>query len=199
MHSITISTRLIALITIPLAVALAFWASDALGSSDTPDEVVLGDINCDGLVNERDALGALRHTLGFEVAQEDPCFEVGSVAAIPGPSGQPGPSGAPGPSGVPGPAGITLFANVTGDGTLEDGNATDVTRTFEGVYVVEFAQNVNHCAATANVGATEDGLFWPTAIAAVNVAPNANNVVRVGFQSSDAMGHDTDFHLIVVC
>jgi len=199
MLSIALSTRAVAIVTLAIALtaALALLASDAFGSADTPDQVVLGDINCDGLVDQIDALGALRYKLGFEVEQQQPCFDVGSVAAIPGPSGIPGPRG---------PAAISLFANVLADGSLLGGSATGAVRISAGRYTVTFDTDVSHCAPIANAGITGSlGTFGSLAVAKTfvgGVSFDANQV-SVTFHQPTAAGDpdpmDNDFHLIVAC
>ena len=86
MLTITISARAAALL-LAAAAFLTLYATDALGSGDVPQEVLQGDINCDGVVDFQDGLGALQYEAGLPVDQNEPCFAPGSVAAIPGPQG----------------------------------------------------------------------------------------------------------------
>jgi hypothetical protein len=113
MITITISARAAALL-LAAAALLTLYATDALGSGDVPDEVLQGDINCDGLVDFQDGLGALRHEAGLPVPQNEPCFAPGSVAAIPGPQGPEGPPGPQGPEGSEGPQGPAGNPGISG-------------------------------------------------------------------------------------
>ena len=70
--------------------------------SGEPEEIIQGDVDCDGDVDAVDALKELRHVAALPVAQNDPCPDVGTAAAIPGPTGPPGPPGPPGISGYEG-------------------------------------------------------------------------------------------------
>jgi hypothetical protein len=170
-----------------------------MGSSDVPDQVVQGDINCDGIVDAQDALGALRHAGGLPVDQQQPCFAPGAIAAIPGPSGVPGPSGAPGP------AGINLFANISASGAVLSGSATGATVIGEGGYLVTFDRDVSSCAALAVAGPTGQGdAATDNAVASVAVGvqdrpPQEVNVFFSVPSNPQLEGRFTDFHLIVAC
>lgn len=217
MLTITISARTtaLALASVAALIALLLYASDARGSGDVPDQVVLGDINCDNLVNGEDVLGALRYTAGLSVDQVDPCFEPASVVAIPGsagplgPQGPQGPEGPEGPQGVQGeqgPAGVNMFANVTAGGSLEGGTAMSAQQTEIGRYIVTFDADVSACAAVANAGFTGVGTANLLAIANANVGSFGLTSSQVGVNfnrpAPDGAGFlatTTDFHVIVVC
>jgi hypothetical protein len=72
--------------TIKTFVALGLVAGLALASApwiareqiDAAQPSVVGDVDCDGVVNAVDALKLLRHNAGLPVAQTDPCQEIGS-------------------------------------------------------------------------------------------------------------------------
>ena len=55
--------------------------------SGEPEEMIQGDVDCDGDVDAVDALKGLRHVASLPVTQNDPCPDVGTTAAIPGPPG----------------------------------------------------------------------------------------------------------------
>ena len=57
------------------------------------EEIIQGDVDCDGDVDAVDALQDLRHVALLPVTQDDSCPEIGTTAAIPGPPGPPGPPG----------------------------------------------------------------------------------------------------------
>ena len=99
---------LVFLITAVVIGALA--VSAASGADEAPDEIIQGDLNCDGSVNATDTLVSLRHAGGLAVEQTEPCPDVGTLAAIPGPEGPEGPQG---PAGPAGPAGISGFQVIT--------------------------------------------------------------------------------------
>ncbi len=86
----------------------SFFGADSASSADAPgapngaaqpagdESIIQGDINCDGVVDGLDALGDLRFVGGLDVEQEEPCPDVGTLAAIPGPQGDQGEQGPPG-------------------------------------------------------------------------------------------------------
>jgi hypothetical protein len=124
MLTITISARTGALLIIAAAATLlSLYATDARGSGGVPDQVILGDINCDGLVDEQDALGALLYTQDLPVDQNEPCFAPASVAAIPGPQGPAGTQGEQGDPGTPGVSGL----EVVEESFNTSGTATGIT------------------------------------------------------------------------
>ena len=183
MLTITISARAAALL-LAAAALLTLYATDALGSGDAPDEVLQGDINCDGLVDFRDGLGALQYEAGLPVDQNEPCFAPGSVAAIPGPQGEPG---------------VSLYALVNSAGTLISGTAVSATSPSTGEYEVTFTEDVSGCAAAASSGSvgSASGTTSTTAVASLNKS-GANTVV-VFFVNLQATPIATSFHLIVAC
>ena len=77
-----------------------------------PEEIIQGDVDCDGDVDPVDSLKELRHDAGLPVAQNDPCPDIGTTAAIPGP---PGPAGPPGPPGISGYEIIEATSDVNSD------------------------------------------------------------------------------------
>jgi len=200
MLTITVSARALASALIGSAALLAagLYAPGALGSGANPDQIILGDIDCDGDVDPDDALGALRHSAGFDVDQEDPCFAAGSIAAIPGPQGPQGPKGN---DGDPGPPGITEFAYVTSAGQLELGTAVSA-ELVGGLYYVDFDKDLTGCVATASQGTSGGGAFHTNArLRAVSVGPIDPSVVTVVFNNNDNENQtvQTSFHLIVAC
>ena len=68
-------------------------ASSQVQPVGEPEEIIQGDVDCDGDVDAVDALKDLQHVAVLPVAQNDPCPDVGTTAAIPGPLGPPGISG----------------------------------------------------------------------------------------------------------
>jgi hypothetical protein len=182
MLTITITPRA-TLLTALLAfgVISAFFATEASGTGDAPSEVVQGDINCDNVVDAEDALGALRHTAGLPVDQNDPCFAPGDVAAIPGPPG------------------ITQFAHVSSGAEVEAGTATDAELSTTGLYYVTFPVQVTSCVAVANPGPFGDGSYRPRASAVVSIPSSVSNTISVEFYVPDGSTADTDFHVILVC
>jgi hypothetical protein len=91
--------------------------------------ILLGDVNCDGAVDAKDALADLRFVGGLEVDQTEPCPDIGTLAAIPGPQGPqgeqgpPGPQGSPGEQGSPGPQGPAGLSDVSVESNTSDGNS----------------------------------------------------------------------------
>lgn len=77
-------------------------ASSEGQAAGDPEEIIQGDVDCDREVDPIDALMGLRHVAALAVAQNEPCPDIGTTAAIPGP---PGPTGPPGPAGPPGISG----------------------------------------------------------------------------------------------
>ena len=202
MLTITISARAVVLAALfALAGLSAVYATDALGSGDNPDSILQGDINCDGVVDAHDALGDLFYVGGLELDQNEPCPDIGTLAAIPGPQGPQGDQGPPGPAGEPG---ITLFASVYSDGTVAFGNATGAERIDAGVYSVSFAQDVSQCAAVASSGLRPDEpgpLFRADAtVSTGSFSTSEDNEVIVGvYVDSLGMTVDGSFFLIVAC
>ena len=210
MLTITISTRAAALLAAAAlaAIALALYATDAFGSGDVPQEVLQGDINCDGVVDFQDGLGALRHEAGLDVDQNEPCFAPGSVAAIPGPAGPQGEQGLPGPAGPAGPPGPTLYAVVNSDGDLQLGSAisaTTATGGFGTFYLVTFDRDVTTCAATAANGMAagsenQGGIQLNAVLHAIGTGSPDPSQVTVAFRDVDSGNFvETGFHLIVAC
>lgn len=196
MLTITISARTVVLAAVvAVAAVAAFYATDALGSGEAPDQIIQGDTDCDGDVDAVDALQDLRYVAGLPVNQNSPCIAIGSVAAIPGPQG---PQGPPGPAGEPG---LSLFANVTSDGTIKSGTATGAELIGGDKYEVSFGQDVSDCAAVASIGWNEGGSFAPNALVReVHAGDPDPNTVTVSFYSLPLDDFiTTDFHLILAC
>ena len=59
-----------------------------------------GDVDCSGDITPVDSLKVLRHDAGLSVQQDEPCPDIGTLAAIPGPTGPAGPQGPEGPPGI---------------------------------------------------------------------------------------------------
>jgi hypothetical protein len=183
------------------------FGADTASSANTPADaegevgpggvtsVLQGDINCDGVVNAQDALGDLRYVGGLEVQQTEPCPDVGTLAAIPGPAGPQGEQGLPGEQGPPG---LTLFAHVNGDGVLEAGTAVSASKDGTGQFVVTFGQSILECVAVATVGRLGSGSFLIDEHVSASIpGPTDQDVFVRAFAGSAPS--DTDFHLIVAC
>jgi hypothetical protein len=70
-----------------------------------------------------------------------------------GPQGLQGIQGSKGERGEPGAPATKLFAQVQEDGTVNaSGSPVTVHRSFPGQYLVNFGQDITHCAAFANQG-----------------------------------------------
>ena len=118
-HTILIATlsSVAASVLTTAVISGSLFGADAASSADTPAEaegalspggvtsILQGDLNCDGVVDTHDTLGGLRFVGELDVAQTEPCPDVGTLAAIPGPAGPAGPQGPAGPAGPGGPAG----------------------------------------------------------------------------------------------
>ncbi len=113
-HTIIIATlsSVAASVLTTMVIGGSLFGADTARSADTPgalevaiqpggvESILQGDINCDGVVDAKDALGDLRFVGGLDVEQNDPCPDVGTLAAIPRPAGPPGPAGEQGPPGI---------------------------------------------------------------------------------------------------
>ncbi|HEY5641030.1 MAG TPA: hypothetical protein VIW01_13370 [Dehalococcoidia bacterium] len=211
-HTILVATlsSIAASVLTTALVSGSFFGADTARSANTDgatgaavqsagvDSILQGDVDCGGNVSPVDSLKTLRHDAGLSVQQDEPCPDIGTLAAIPGP---PGPAGPQGPQGEAGPRGINLWATVRDDGTLIRGTATGAARPETGVYIVTFAQDVSGCAAIANSGLSDGGMsFASDAIAStVNASFLVGEAeVAVVFQNPlDRI--NTDFNLIVTC
>jgi hypothetical protein len=71
-----------------------------------------------------------------------------------GPKGDAGPKGEPGAKGDPGTPATKLFAQVGEDGSINasSGSITAVRTSTNGVYLVNFGQDISHCAVIATEG-----------------------------------------------
>jgi len=185
MLTITVSARALAFATLAAVTFLAVaFVPGAFGSNGVPDAVYQGDINCDEVVNEFDALGALQYTAGLDVDQQDPCFGPGSIAAIPGPQGEPG---------------ISLYALVNSAGALQGGTAVSASSPSTGAYEVTFAQDIGECAATANPGSVGPGSITTSHTAIASLNKSGANTIVVAFANHESTPIATSFHLIVAC
>jgi hypothetical protein len=139
-----------------------------------------------------------------KVAPKTRALFMGETGA-PGQQGPAGPSGERGPAGEKGAPGISLFANVTGGGTLESGTATGAARTSQGTYIVSFGRDVSACSAVVSAGPTDGGESRLNAHGITRVADDSlqSNQIEVNFHRPDpttvVAPADTDFHLIVAC
>ena len=69
-------------------------------------------------------------------------------------AGSPGPQGTPGTPGAPGMPATKLFAAVRDAGTIAaSSDGVQVYHVSTGVWQVDFAQDISHCAALATIGA----------------------------------------------
>ena len=90
------------------------------------EDMVQGDVDCDGDVDAVDALKDLQHIAALDFTQMEPCPDIGTVIpageGIPGPQGPPGPQGSVGPQGPPGPSGISDYeiVNRVDEGVCEE-------------------------------------------------------------------------------
>ena len=202
MLTITVSARAAALTLIGSAALLAagLYAPGVLGSGAVPDQVYQGDINCDEVVDQFDALGVLQYVAGLDVDQQEPCFGPGSIAAIPGPQGPKGDQGDPGPENV-------LHASINADGDIQAGDALGSAIDQFGQYRVTFGRDITSCAATVAPGSSFGGPnpigFSTVALVHVVHAGQSNDeTVVVAFRDqTEALPTfvQTDFHLIVAC
>ena len=116
-HTILIATlsSVAASVLTTVVISGSLFGAETASSASTPGEaavavnpgsvegILQGDINCDGVVDAHDALGDLRFVGGLDVQQQEPCPDIGTLAAIPGPPGPPGPAGPQGAAGPEGP------------------------------------------------------------------------------------------------
>ena len=134
----TVSAVVTSILTTVLVSGLLFGAETA-SSADAPaeaegaaspggvDSIIQGDVDCRDGVTPVDSLKVLRHDAGLSVQQDEPCPDIGTEAAIPGPAGPPGPQGEqgpPGPEGAPATGGLSEFEYVI----VETDSNTDATK-----------------------------------------------------------------------
>ena len=192
MLTITITPRAVLLAAaFTLVGVLGFIATDALGSG-MPDSILQGDTDCDGDVDAQDALIGLRFVGGLDVQQSEPCPDVGTLAAIPGPQG---PQGSQGPAG---PAAENLTAKVLSDGELAGGTAVSASRITVGHYVITFDQDVSGCAAAGGAGFNGQSSVFRT-LATTSFNPLNMDSVEVSLWNTNGLSTDSDFSLIVAC
>ena len=117
-HTILIATlsSVVASVLTIVVIGGSIFGAETASSANTSVEAVVaispsgvtsilqGDINCDGVVDTHDTLGGLRFLGELDVPQNEPCPDIGTLAAIPGPAGPQGPAGPPGEQG---PVGIS--------------------------------------------------------------------------------------------
>ena len=131
-HTILIATlsSVVASVLTTVVIGGSLFGAGTASSANTPVEaegaigpggiesILQGDINCDGVVDGHDTLGGLRFLGGLDVQQTEPCPDIGTLAAIPGPAGPQGEPGPPGPTGLQGeqgpagPPGLSDFERV---------------------------------------------------------------------------------------
>ena len=100
-HTILIATlsSVVASVLTTVVISGSFFGADTASSANTPVEaegavspggvegIIQGDVDCRDGVTPVDALKVLRHDAGLSVQQDEPCPDVGTLAAIPGPPG----------------------------------------------------------------------------------------------------------------
>jgi len=94
-----------------------FEGAASLHPSSEADDLIQGDVDCDGDVDAVDALKDLQHVAALGFAQTEPCPDVGTV--IPAGEGMPGPQGPAGPQGEKGPVGPQGESGLPGLSGLE--------------------------------------------------------------------------------
>ena len=109
-HTILIATlsAVVASVVTMAVIGGSFFGANTASSANTPVEaeravspggvegLIQGDVDCGTNVTPVDSLKVLRHDAGLSVQQDEPCPDIGTLAAIPGPAGPQGPEGAPG-------------------------------------------------------------------------------------------------------
>jgi hypothetical protein len=118
-----------------------------------------------------------------------------------GPAGPSGPTGPQGPKGDKGDPATSLWAVVTGDGSLvRSSGATASSRVtgFVGTYAVTFNQNVTACSYLATIGNPAGG-NPPHGTIVTALRAGTTNAVFV--ETKDVAGTlvDRNFHLAVFC
>ena len=117
-------------------------------------------------------------------------------AALQGAVGATGPIG---PKGDPGPPGIAFHAAVNSAGGLVRGNATaGGNAPGDGVFTVEWAQDVSGCQSVATLARVTGGAVEDPPAGRINVRP-AGRGVEVRTYGSDGASTDLPFNVVVVC
>ncbi len=229
-HAILVATlsSVVASVLTTAVIGGSLFGPGTAGSADSPEapevpvlpgsveSIIQGDVDCRRDVTPVDSLKVLRHDAGLSVQQEEPCPDIETLAAIPGPPGPQGPAGPdgpqgeqgsdgqPGPAGAEGKPGVSLFASVGFEGDLVRGTAVSATREDTGDYVVTFGQDVSGCSAVASTGGSGpaqavNGAAMGTVSVGVLV-PNPESV-RIVFwsQFGGFIPVNTSFHLLVAC
>jgi hypothetical protein len=163
MLTITISVRtVIAAAILVLFPLLMYCATEASGSGQDSDAILQGDTDCDGDVDTSDALNNLRFVASLTVEQSEPCPDIGTLAAIPGPSGPQGPAGPEGQQGPPGLSALEIVsASTESDSTDEKSLITGCPqgKTIIGGGSAIEGSNTSGIALTLD-GPNVDGGFW---------------------------------------
>lgn len=109
---ITILSSVVASVVTTVLVSDSLLSADAASSASAPvggpvavsgggvEGILQGDVDCRDEVTPVDSLKVLRHDAGLSVQQDEPCPDIGTLAAIPGPTGPSGPQGPEGPAGI---------------------------------------------------------------------------------------------------
>lgn len=115
-YTILVATlsSIVASVVTTAVISGSLFGADAVNSANTPGDtiavvspggvegIIQGDVDCRDGVTPVDSLKVLRHDAGLSVSQDEPCPDVGTLAAIPGPPGPAGPQGEAGPVGISG-------------------------------------------------------------------------------------------------
>jgi hypothetical protein len=116
-----------------------------------------------------------------------------------GPAGPTGPQGPKGDKGDPGAPATSLWAVVTGDGSLvRSSGATASSHVSTGQYAVTFNRDVTACSYIATIG--NPGISAPppgTIVTALRVG--TTNAVFVGTRDTAGTFSDRNLHLAVFC
>ncbi len=135
-HTILVATlsSVAASVVATAVISGSFFGSNTASSASTPVEaegaispggvegMIQGDVDCRDGVTPVDSLKVLRHDAGLSVQQDEPCPDVGTLAAIPGPAGPQGPQGEAGPVGISGWE-VVFVDTVTDSTPIKDGIA----------------------------------------------------------------------------
>ena len=185
-HTILIATlsSVAASVLTTVVIGGSLFGANAASSANTPGEavaaispggvegIIQGDVDCRDGVTPVDSLKVLRHDAGLSVSQDEPCPDVGTLAAIPGPPGPAGPQGEAGPVGISGwevvfvdaetdsssfkdaiahcPAGKVIL----GGGARHSGPLEDVALVISGVFTLLFEEYTAWKAVAAEVNPT---------------------------------------------
>ncbi len=141
-HTIIISSiaAVVASVLTTVAINGSLFGAGTASSADAPGDlssivqprgvegIIQGDVDCGKSVTPVDSLKILRHDAGLSVQQDEPCPDIGTLAAIPGPAGPAGPQGEQGPlgpEGAPASGGLSELEYVV----VETDSNTDATKT----------------------------------------------------------------------